>query len=81
MSDSIVTTYYVKMKEAGDAPAALYRWIRDTAKRTIQERFWNQKDKEWQPTNSVTESRLTGGDVEPYTEEDARKHFPEAFKV
>jgi len=73
------TQYFVKMNSKGDAPAALYRWVKDDIKKTIQERFWNQKDKEWQPTNSVTESRLTGGDVEGADVKMVKKFFPDAI--
>jgi len=73
-----ITQYFVKMNEEGTAPSALYRWIKDDVKKTIQERVWNKKDKEWKPTNSVTESRLTGGDIEGADPEMVKKFFPEA---
>lgn len=73
------TQYFVKMNEKGDAPSALYRWVRDDVKKTIQERVWSKKDKEWKPTNSVTESRLTGGDIEGADPEMVKKFYPDAL--
>ena len=80
MSDSIVTTYYVRQDSTDTYPISLFRLIRDDVKRTLKEHAWNKTDEVWERTDRVTESMFTGGDIEPTSEEIARQYFPEAFK-
>ncbi len=80
MSDSAVTTYYVRTDSTDTYPMSLFRRIRDDVKRTLKEHIWKKTEKVWEPTDRVTESMFTGGDIEPTSEEIARQYFPESFK-
>ncbi len=82
MSQETTIKYYVRWADWEETiPQSLFRLIADDQGYPIDEQVWNQTNKIWSPTISVTESMFRGGNVEPTTVEFAQKSFPEAFKA
>jgi hypothetical protein len=77
----ITYRYYNSWEDwAETIPRTLFRTLHEGSNFPVDEQSWSKTDQAWVPTTRVTESMFRGGDVEPTTEEFARKHFPAAFK-